>query len=93
MTLLVLKDDKRISQRSEEKHDQTHKIHRIYIFWRWQAPLVLLYIAEKRNSRWTLPAEAGGRPDDKGYQLTENDDDDYDHREMQLTNNLFSANL
>ena len=40
--------------------------------------------AEKRNSRWTLPAEA-----DQGYQLTKNDDDN----EMELTNNLFSAKL
>ena len=38
-----------------------------------------MYSKIKRNSRWTLPAETDGRPD-QGYKLTENDDHDSNHR-------------
>ena len=66
-----------------------------FCFRRWQAPPVLLYIAEKRNSRLTLPAEAGGRPERRPkIHETQNDGgNDHHHREITLTTNLFSANL
>ena len=59
-------------------------------FRRWQAPPAILYIAEmKRNSGWTIPAEAGGRPG-KEYMKPKTTTTT---NVYELTYNLYSVNL